>query len=126
MMKERMKGERGKAKEEVPDIAPVVTKGVPKVLLMMKEEPKKELNLKQDFNPTGDVEIEEDDEVLGNPFKTKKKEKGEDFDFDAQFDDDNKEDRFTRSNDFDDEKKKPVCRFPKLEKIHARKKCWWW
>jgi hypothetical protein len=105
IMKERMKGERkADAETATATAAPIVAK-VPKFMMIMKEEPQKETNIKQDFNATGDVEIEEDDEGLGNSWKTKKKEKkGEDFDFEDTFDDDNKEDRFTKNTDFDDKK----------------------
>jgi hypothetical protein len=77
IMKERMKGER-KAEAETATAtvtaAPVVPK-VPKFMMIMKEEPQKETAIKQDFNATGDVEIEDDDEGLGNSWKIKKKGK---------------------------------------------------
>jgi len=126
MMKERMKGEtRGQSNATettttTTPAAPVIAK-VPKFMLIMKEEPQRETNIKQDFNATGDVEIEDDDE-LGNPFKTKKKEKkGEDFDFEDEFDDDNKEDRFKRNSDFNDDKKNLSAESKDLKKLMREK-----
>jgi len=129
MMKERMKGERGQSNTTdtttaTPTATPIVAK-VPKFMLIMKEEPRGEnLLVKQDFNPTGDVDIEDDEEGLSNPFKSKKKEKkGEDFDFEDEFDDDNKEDRYRRNNEFNDDKKNLSAESKDLKKLMREKKC---
>jgi hypothetical protein len=124
-MKERMKGEtRGQnntTETATPAAIPTPAK-VPKFMLIMKEEPQKESNIKQDFNATGDIEIEDDEEGLGNSFKVKKKEKkGEDFDFEDEFDDDNKEDRFRRNSDFNDDKKNLSADSKDLKKLMREK-----
>jgi hypothetical protein len=70
IMKERMKGERTSA-PEVPAQKPN------KLLLLIKEESASQREpqaAKVDFNPTGDMDAE-DDEGLGTSFKKKKKKK---------------------------------------------------
>jgi len=124
MMKERMKGERGQSNTATttPETLPTAVAKVPKFMLIMKEEPQKESNAKVDFNPTGDVDIEDDEEGLGNSFKVKKKEKkGEDFDFEDEFDDDNKEDRFKKNTEFNDDKKNLSAESKDLKKLMREK-----
>jgi len=93
-MKERMKGERTSA--------PEVPAQKSNILSLLKDSLEKvPPKAKVDFNPTGDIDAE-DDEGLGTSFKTKiKRDKGEDRDFDDEFDDDNKEDRVNKHKDFE-------------------------
>jgi hypothetical protein len=72
----------------------------PNKLFSMIKEPPKEIPNAQDFNATGDIEAEEED-GLGSSLKTKKKERGEDMDFDDEFDDDNKEDKYRNKPKFE-------------------------
>jgi hypothetical protein len=93
IMNERMKGDRMNA-PDVPAQKPN------KILSFIKDEPQKESQAaKLDFQPTGDIDAE-DDEGLGTSFKTKKINR-ESMDFEDEFDDDNKEDRFNKHTDFE-------------------------
>jgi hypothetical protein len=94
IMKERNKGERTSAPE-----VPAQKQNI--ISLLLDNQKKVPQAAKIDFNPTGDIDAE-DDEGLGTSFKTKiKKDKGEDRDFDDEFDDDNKEDRVNKHKEFE-------------------------
>jgi len=102
IMKERMKGERRESNNNNSAVEAAPQKPN-KLLSLIKDEPQKEVqNARLDFNPTGDIDADDDD-GLGSSFKTikKRKEKGEDMDFDDEFDDDNKEDRFHKNTEFE-------------------------
>jgi len=100
ILKERVKGERNSEKDkdkEKTTASPVEPPKRNTIMAFIKKEEQKEIKPTKDrFNATGEVvELDEEDlSGLGRP-KAKKKDKGENMDYDDDFDTDNKEDKLS-------------------------------